>query len=141
MKSFVGAKVALLYDGQIITIQRDNKPGLRFAGMWDLPGGGRENNETPVDTAKREVFEELRIILNGEDYIYEKEYPSMTEENSIAYFLAVRVTGRQIEDIVFGDEGQGWKLTTIADLIKDENAVPFLRTRLEDLVAANITTA
>jgi len=121
-------------DDQLIAIQRDNKPGLRFAGMWDLPGGGRENNETPAETAKREVFEELGIILNDDDFIYQKEHPAMVEKDSIAYFLAANITNEQIKSIVFGDEGQGWKLTTITDIVSDENAVPHLRGRLEDFV-------
>jgi len=137
MKPFSGIKIVLCNDDQIITIQRDDKPGLRFAGMWDLPGGGREDDETPNETAKREVFEELRIILRDEDIFYQKEYPAMVEKNLIAYFLAAKVTNKQIENIVFGDEGQGWKLMTIADLLADKNAVPHLRGRLEDFIESS----
>lgn len=32
------------------------------AGLWDLPGGRRENNETPEDTVRREVKEELKLV-------------------------------------------------------------------------------
>lgn len=137
MKPFVGIKIALLFNDQIIAIQRDDKPGLRFAGMWDIPGGGRENQETPNETAKREVFEELGITLNDKDFIYQKEYPAMVEKDSIAYFLAANITNEQIKGIVFGDEGQGWKLTTITELISNESVVPHLRGRLEDLVKSS----
>ncbi len=137
MKPFVGVKIALICNDKIIAIQRDDKPGLRFAGMWDLPGGGRENTETPVETAKREVFEELGIILNDEDFLYQKEHPAMVEEDSFAYFLAAKVTNAQIENIVFGDEGQEWKLTTITDIMNDENSVPHLRGRLEDFMKSS----
>lgn len=135
MKPFTGAKVVLLCDDQIIAIQRDEKPGLRFSGMWDLPGGGREENESPVETASREVFEELGMTLNDADFVYQKEYPAMVETDEIAYFLAANITSKQIESIVFGDEGQGWKLTTIDNFVKDENIVPFLRGRLEDFLS------
>ena len=134
MKPFTGAKAVLICDDQIIAIQRDEKPGLRFAGMWDLPGGGREENETPIETVQREVYEELGMRLHNEDFTYQKEYPAMVETDAIAYFLAVTITNEQIESIIFGDEGQGWKLTTIEDFINDDNIVPFLRGRLEDFL-------
>lgn len=132
MQPFSGAKVVLLCDDQIIAIQRDQKPGLKFAGMWDLPGGGREEDETPIETASREVFEELGMRLNGEDFFYQKEYPAMVEKDSIAYFLAATITNEQVESIIFGNEGQGWKLTTIDEFVNDDTIVPFLRGRLED---------
>ena len=134
MKPFVGAKIVLVYGNEIIAIQRDVKPGLRFSGMWDLPGGGRDKNESPVETVQREVFEELNITLNEEDIIYQKEYPAMVEKDSIAYFLAATVNKKQVDGIVFGDEGEGWKLTTINDFLKDDNVVPHLRGRLEDFI-------
>lgn len=133
-KPFTGVKVVLLCDDQIIAIQRDEKPGLRFSGMWDLPGGGREGNETPFETAQREVFEELNLTISEDAAFYQKEYPAMVEEQEIAYFLAAHVTDDQIAAIIFGDEGQGWKLTTIDDFIQDKTIVPFLRGRLQDFL-------
>lgn len=102
--------------------------------MWDLPGGGRENGESPIETAQREVFEELRISIRTEGISYQKEYPAMLDKDSIAYFIACNVTREQVDNIVFGDEGQGWKLMTVDELLNDGNTVPHLRGRLEDLV-------
>ncbi|WP_162869177.1 NUDIX domain-containing protein, partial [Escherichia coli] len=47
-RAFGGAKIALLCDGRLLVYQRDDKPGIPWPGMWDLPGGGRENGETPL---------------------------------------------------------------------------------------------
>jgi len=134
MKPFTGVKIALINNDKIIAIQRDDKPGLRFAGMWDVPGGGRDNDESPTETAQREVLEELGIILSSESFFYQKEHPAMVEKDSIAYFLAAKVTDEQVDGIVFGNEGQGWKLTTVSELVEDEKSVPFLRGRLEDFL-------
>ena len=35
-------------------------------GMWDFPGGGRENDETATECAKREAIEEIGPIPDGE---------------------------------------------------------------------------
>ncbi|MGV9001803.1 MAG: NUDIX hydrolase [Candidatus Saccharimonadaceae bacterium] len=134
MKTFSGVKIALVCDGKIIIIQRDDKPGLRFAGMWDLPGGGREDDETPIQTVQREVFEELHLSLSENSILYQREYPAMVEKNVAAYFMAGLVTKEQVNSIIFGDEGQGWKLVTIKEFLDDKNIVPFLRGRLDDLI-------
>lgn len=45
---------------------------------WNLPGGGLKKNEIPCDAVKREVFEELGIILDEvvllKSYTTEAEY-------------------------------------------------------------------
>ncbi|MGC1332995.1 NUDIX domain-containing protein, partial [Pseudomonas sp.] len=52
---FSGAKIALLCDDLILIYQRDDKPNIPWPGLWDLPGGGREDDETPLQTAVRET--------------------------------------------------------------------------------------
>lgn len=36
------------------------------AGCWDFPGGGREDEETPAETARREAREEIGFVPEGE---------------------------------------------------------------------------
>ena len=45
-------------DGAALLQLRDNKPDLRNAGMWVPPGGGLEENESLIECAYREFFEE-----------------------------------------------------------------------------------
>ncbi len=61
---FKGAKIALLFQGLLIAYQRDQKPEIPFPGMWDLPGGGREDDESPVECAIRETREEFDIAVD-----------------------------------------------------------------------------
>jgi 8-oxo-dGTP pyrophosphatase MutT (NUDIX family) len=63
-------------DGAALLQHRDNKPGLRNAGMWVPPGGHAEAGESMVDCARRELREEteydgsdLRILLSFDDAI------------------------------------------------------------------------
>ena len=45
-------------DGAALLQHRDDKPGLRHAGMWVPPGGHAETGESMPDCARRELREE-----------------------------------------------------------------------------------
>lgn len=79
MQPFNGVKAALIHDGELVMFLRDNKPGLRFANLWDFPGGGREGEETPAECLIREVQEEFSITLDPTSIIWQREYPAMND--------------------------------------------------------------
>ncbi len=137
MNNFIGVKIALIKDNEVLVIQRDNKPGLRFADMWDFPGGEREDNETPFECVAREVDEELGIKLQPESIIWEKTYPAMHDPNLTAYFMAAKIDDNDIANIVFGDEGQGWKMMKIDDFMPDTTVIEPLKGRLNDYLASH----
>lgn len=130
MKDFTGVKIALLLDKKLILIQRDEKPGLRFAGMWDFPGGGREHNESPFECARREVAEELSLNLQESSVIWQKEVPSMHDPNSTAYFLVAKIDKQDITTIQLGNEGQRWSLMPVKEFYERTDVVPKLKDRL-----------
>lgn len=74
MEQFGGSKIALVLGDSLIAIQRDDKPALAYAAMWDLPGGGREGSETAFECVAREVKEELGILVTTEDVVWERRY-------------------------------------------------------------------
>lgn len=82
---FNGTKVAILCGDKLVMSLRDNKPGLRFANMWDFPGGGREGKETPIECAIREIDEELGIQLTPAAFVWQKEYPAMHDPTQKAF--------------------------------------------------------
>ncbi|MBI4085856.1 MAG: NUDIX domain-containing protein [Candidatus Liptonbacteria bacterium] len=49
---------AIATNGKLLLIQRSYGPG-----MWDLPGGRIGNKETPEETVRREVEEEVGVTL------------------------------------------------------------------------------
>ena len=57
--------VVFLFDGEgrILLQQRDDDVGPAGYGRWAVPGGGREGEETPRETALREFEEETSIRL------------------------------------------------------------------------------
>ncbi len=131
MKDFTGSKIALINGDELLVIQRDNKPGLHFAGMWDLPGGGREDDETPAECAIREVEEELGIRLDPNTIIWQSTHPAIHDPNLTAYFLVAHISAGAIAAIKFGDEGQGWKMIKIADFMADPLVIDPLKNRLQ----------
>lgn len=54
----IAAVVLLHHDGSTLMQLRDDKPGLRHAGMWVPPGGHCEPGERLEDCARREFSEE-----------------------------------------------------------------------------------
>ena len=58
MVSRVAAIWVLRRDGAALLQHRDDKPGLRHAGLWVPPGGHAESGESMFDCARRELREE-----------------------------------------------------------------------------------
>ena len=58
MKSQVAGIILLRDDGAALLQHRDDKPGLRHAGMWVMPGGHCDPGETIEICARRELLEE-----------------------------------------------------------------------------------
>ena len=71
-QSFHGCKLALLHGNRVLVYERDAH--VRFAGMWDLPGGGREGQESPEDCVLRELEEEFGLTLPADRLEYRKRY-------------------------------------------------------------------
>lgn len=132
MPDFVGTKIALVCGDKLLMILRDDTPGLRFAGMWDFPGGGREKGETPLQCVIREVEEELSIRLKPDSILLQKEVESMHDPNLRAYFFVAKVTQNEIDAIQFGKEGQRWGLMSIDDFFGRSDVVPKLKDRFKD---------
>ena len=131
---FTGCKIALIDDWQILTILRDDKPTIPWPNLWELPGGGREGDETPFECAAREVYEELKIQLSKDDIVWSRIYPSMLDENKNSVFLVGQLTQEKFDSIVFGDEGQGYKLVSLEEFLASDRVVPQLQERVRDYV-------
>lgn len=45
-------------EGRLLLQLRDHEPGIYRPGVWAVPGGAIEDNESPLEAALREVLEE-----------------------------------------------------------------------------------
>jgi ADP-ribose pyrophosphatase YjhB (NUDIX family) len=85
--------------------------------QWDLPGGIREDGETAVACALRELEEEFGVQLPEDTVIHEAIYTAEAggnlPERDVAFFACV-VPKTSLSKIVFGDEGQCWRMMPIS---------------------------
>lgn len=130
LSPFSGAKIALLCDGQLLTYQRDDKPGIPWPGLWDLPGGGREDDETPLACALRETREEFGLSLDPSWIVSTRVYPGQALDGLDSWFFVARVPAGTFDTIVFGDEGQRWEVMAAEAFLALEDAVRPLQVRL-----------
>ena len=135
---FTGCKIALFCGDKLLTILRDDKENIPWPNLWELPGGGREGNESPFECVAREVYEELSIQLLKDDIVWSWIYPSMLDENRNSVFLVGKLTQEQFNSIVFGDEGQGYKLVRLEEFLASDRVVPQLQERVRDYVEESL---
>ena len=133
---FVGAKAALFCGGGLLTCLRDTRPGLPWPGMWDLPGGGREGDESPEACLLREVEEELGLRLPPDRLAWQITLPSMTDPMRPSHFFAATITRAEIAAIRFGEEGQGWALMPTVDFLTHSHAIPEMQRRVRLALSA-----
>lgn len=105
--TFIGAKLALFLGDDLLVIRRDNRPDIPFPDCWDLPGGGREGQETPVECALRETHEEVGLCLEQTDLVW---WAQSARDDGPAWFFAAHKPASSAARIRFGEEGQGWDL-------------------------------
>ena len=131
---FAGAKLAALVDGHILTYRRDNKPGIPWPGLIDLPGGGREGDESPAACALRELHEEFGIILPESRLWWARPFPSMDAPGRTGWFLAATLTPADVAAISFGDEGHSPQLLGVEQFLAASDAIAPLQRRVAILM-------
>lgn len=127
---FSGAKAAFFCETRILCYLRDEKPGLRWPGHWDLPGGGREGGETPEACLLRELHEEFGLILPPERLELRLDVSAMDDPGQRAVFFAGRLSVAELADIRFGDEGQRWEAMEVAAFLSHPQGIPPLQDRV-----------
>lgn len=127
---FVGAKAVLMCGTEVLSYLRDDKPGLPWAGFWDLPGGGREGEEMAEACLLREVEEEFGLRLPPERLVWRRVWPSMMDGTRQSVFFAGQITAAEVAAIRFGDEGQCWRMMAVAEFLTHDRAIPELQRRV-----------
>lgn len=128
---FVGAKAALFCGPTLLTYLRDDHPGLPWAGWWDLPGGGREGDESAETCLLRELAEEFGLTLSAHRLTFRRVLPSMSVAGRPSVFFAAEITTAEIKAIRFGNEGQCWQMMPTDAFLAHPRAIPAMQQRVE----------
>ncbi|MCI5111301.1 MAG: NUDIX hydrolase [Marivita sp.] len=117
MQAFGGAKLILFLGDRIVVLRRDDRPDIPWPGRLDLPGGGREGDETAEACVLRETLEEVGLALCPEDLIWRGRHKR-------GVFFAAHLPCEMERRIVFGSEGQGWMLMAADRYVEHPEAIP-----------------
>ncbi len=129
---FAGCKVALFIGDALVAILRDDDRDILYPNMWDLPGGGREDRETPIETVRREVLEELGLVVPKHAFVWQRAYPAAYDLTKRVWFFVAQLPQGEEAEITFGDEGQRWALMEPATLFAQPNVIASYQSRLAD---------
>lgn len=120
---FHGAKLLLTHGDRLLTYLRDDKPDIPFPAYWDLPGGGREGQESPIACALRELHEEFGLTLRP-DRLTGRSLPSAQGPGMVSWLFSGQLTAGEIAAIRFGEEGQCWQMMPVATFLTHPRAIP-----------------
>lgn len=130
---FDGAKLLLFAGRHLVVLRRDNKPSIPWPGFLDFPGGARDGSESPERCVLRETREELGLCLT-EDALTLAHLRD--DAGKVSWFFAAHQPESILDEVIFGDEGEGWDAILPETFIAAQDAIPHFRDILRDYLAA-----
>lgn len=111
--------------GDKVLLCKRNAKGL-FPGMWSLPGGHLEEDETTKECGKREFFEETDIDIDNEDLTFVGMVPRTSrngqEMRGIMYVYLLETDTElepDFENAMDGGEHTDWNYFTLNQIKPD----------------------
>ncbi|MGT2912003.1 NUDIX hydrolase [Streptococcus cameli] len=130
------AHVLLCLENEFLIIQRSEikrgEPNV-YAGFWDIPGGGVEEDELPRDAAVRECLEETGIEINQEDLSILHEDSQLDFEKETVFtrlVYACQLVEKPQEIILDPEEHVAYSWVPLSEQT-DQNLVPYLQELIE----------
>ncbi len=124
---FIGAKLAILVGTRLVVILRDDIATIPYPNHWDLPGGGREGQETPEETVLRETKEEIGIAFAPVDLIWSEGFASGSSKD---WMFVTEQPQFSPDTVRLGNEGQCWRMAPVDWFLGQARAVPNQQERL-----------
>lgn len=86
----VVAGTIIQYGNKVLMCKRAEKQA--YGGKWSIPIGGVNPNESPLNGAKREFFEETNIKLTGDIKLID----IITSENGTIIYVYYKNSGKEL---------------------------------------------
>lgn len=117
-----GITAVIINKGRILLLKRASFPMMSHKGVWSFVTGGRERKERHIETAYREIKEEinidesqLRLIINNEHVILTEPKKKIQWDNR--FFIFQSATRKVKLDL----ENKAYKWVTFEQLEAHEN--------------------
>ena len=125
----VGAYGFLIQDDRVALIK---KARGGYTGLLDIPGGGIEHEETPVDALKRELMEEAGVTVTNYELLtatsrtllWQMEEDLIEDLHHIGILYKVEVLEDKVKEEADGIDSNGCNFYEISKLRK-EDLTPF----------------
>lgn len=82
----------IIYRGKEILIARRSAT-KHLGGLWEFPGGKVEEGETEMECLKRELEEELGIVVDVGDFFMENEHQYGAKKILLKAYICEHVSG------------------------------------------------
>ncbi|MBQ7031764.1 MAG: NUDIX domain-containing protein [Bacilli bacterium] len=136
-KKRIGVYGVIIQNEKIALVR---KAGGGYKGKLDLPGGGMEHKEMPIETLKRELMEEAEVEVTNCDLLDVTAtnvrwlMPDGVYEDlhHIGILYTVTITGSKVKTDADGLDSEGCNWYNISELNKNELS-PFTIYALEKL--------
>ena len=133
----VGSYGVIIRDRKIALIK---KARGGYKGLYDLPGGGIEHDETPVETLHRELMEEIGVsIVKAElldavskTFKWDVNDKLIQDLHHIGILYTVEIEGNELKTDADGLDSLGGEWIDI-DKVKEEDVSPFTWMALKKL--------
>ena len=131
MKITDGAKIFIKNDtlNKFLFVLRDDKPDIPNPNMWGLFGGGIEPNESPLETIKRELAEEINIDVFNIKEIYSKKVVHNIQGKQYeitGYYFVGKTNKKDLSGIIL-NEGQKVSFFSLEEISQMENVSPSIK--------------
>ncbi len=136
---FNGAKGIVFLGAEMLVYRRDTKTN-NFPLCIDLPGGAREENESPFETFQREVMEEFGIQIEKDEIDFSCTIPSTIEPDKKSFFIVAKTSRFTPEDILFGNEGTEWMLMSTNEFIKRSDGIERQQKRVKNYLKGTLVS-
>ena len=75
----------IVHDGKVLAVQRGPETDHPF--QWEFPGGKIRNNETPEESIRREILEELSVEIEISEKLLPIEYDYQIKQIRLIPFV------------------------------------------------------